>query len=416
MRRSFAAMAAEPLRALGLTARRALLLVNAHEGRNNIGAAYLARTQGVVVLQRWWPGFWLVAPLALLGLVATLRPRVVRRGAAGARGRPPAAAPWPALAAGDPAVLRQRAFPSAHVAAAGAAGRARAAGRRRGAARARSAGAGRSAACCSVRSSSSTSTGSTSTGPQRRHRRAEPREHPRARVRRPPAGPRRGLRASRHRRQTRPGGPGRARTLGAVLAESRGRSTRAGRTERPRGSRRLPAGGCRAPQPRASARRCTGAPSRFFRGRSAATAARATRHVMLGQLFAAENGATRWRRGDTTAARARAVAAAGQFEAGMQAWQAALQLKPSLPGARESMATGLQVLRALPGLDPAVNVSAGASRRVTPRLVGPSAAAARSRPTCGPRRNPGAGRTRAGCSGCARGCGPRRPCGGRSRR
>jgi 4-amino-4-deoxy-L-arabinose transferase-like glycosyltransferase len=75
LQRSLAAMGDDPLRALGLTARRALLLVNAHEGRNNIGASYLARTQGVVVLQRWWPGFWLLGPLALLGLVATLRPQ-----------------------------------------------------------------------------------------------------------------------------------------------------------------------------------------------------------------------------------------------------------------------------------------------------------------------------------------------------
>ena len=79
-------MAADPLRTLGLTARRALLLLNAHEGRNNIGAAFLARTQGVVVLQRWWPGFWLVAPLALLGLfgrpataLRSPRPRAVAR-------------------------------------------------------------------------------------------------------------------------------------------------------------------------------------------------------------------------------------------------------------------------------------------------------------------------------------------------
>ncbi len=66
--------AQRPLRALGLLARKALLLVNAHEGRNNIGPTYLARHEGVVVLRRWWPGFWLVAPFALLGLVTLARP------------------------------------------------------------------------------------------------------------------------------------------------------------------------------------------------------------------------------------------------------------------------------------------------------------------------------------------------------
>lgn len=88
MRRALEAAAADPLRALGLLAKKTLLLVNAHEGRNNIGADYLARTQGVPVLHRWWPGFWLLAPLALLGLVGVGWPRFL-----GQERAPPAMVP-----------------------------------------------------------------------------------------------------------------------------------------------------------------------------------------------------------------------------------------------------------------------------------------------------------------------------------
>lgn len=75
LRRSLDQMRDDPARAVVLFGRKLLLLVNAHEGRNNIGADWLAREHGMVTLHRWWPGFWLVAPLALLGLAAVLRPR-----------------------------------------------------------------------------------------------------------------------------------------------------------------------------------------------------------------------------------------------------------------------------------------------------------------------------------------------------
>lgn len=66
-------IAAEPGRALALTAKRALVLLNGHEGRNNIGPSFLAREFGVVTLARWWPGTWLLLPFALLGLAAVRR-------------------------------------------------------------------------------------------------------------------------------------------------------------------------------------------------------------------------------------------------------------------------------------------------------------------------------------------------------
>lgn len=88
VRRALKQAAADPPRALGLLARKALLLLSAQEGRNNIGADYLARTQGIVLLRRWWPGFWLMAPFALLGLMAVLRPALF-----GAGRLPPACTP-----------------------------------------------------------------------------------------------------------------------------------------------------------------------------------------------------------------------------------------------------------------------------------------------------------------------------------
>jgi hypothetical protein len=69
-------MADHPRRALTLLGRKALLLVNAREGRNNINPRYLAEQDGVFVLARWWPGTWLVLPLALAGLA--LGPRETR--------------------------------------------------------------------------------------------------------------------------------------------------------------------------------------------------------------------------------------------------------------------------------------------------------------------------------------------------
>ncbi|MFN2369799.1 MAG: glycosyltransferase family 39 protein [Candidatus Krumholzibacteriia bacterium] len=59
-----------PGRAAELLGRRVLALVSGWEPRNNIGAAWLAERHGVVILHRWWPGTWLVLPLAVVGLVA----------------------------------------------------------------------------------------------------------------------------------------------------------------------------------------------------------------------------------------------------------------------------------------------------------------------------------------------------------
>lgn len=61
-------LADHPRRALRLLARKTLLLVNAREGRNNINPRYLAEHDGVFVLSRWWPGTWLILPLAVAGL------------------------------------------------------------------------------------------------------------------------------------------------------------------------------------------------------------------------------------------------------------------------------------------------------------------------------------------------------------
>jgi 4-amino-4-deoxy-L-arabinose transferase-like glycosyltransferase len=66
-------MAAAPLRTAGLLAKKVLVLAGAPEIRNNIGPSFLASEYGVVTLARWWPGFWLVAPFALLGLAGGRR-------------------------------------------------------------------------------------------------------------------------------------------------------------------------------------------------------------------------------------------------------------------------------------------------------------------------------------------------------
>jgi len=60
-----------PDRAAELLGRRVLALLSGWEPRNNIGAAWLAQRHDVVILRRWWPGTWLVLPLAVVGLVAT---------------------------------------------------------------------------------------------------------------------------------------------------------------------------------------------------------------------------------------------------------------------------------------------------------------------------------------------------------
>jgi tetratricopeptide (TPR) repeat protein len=61
--------AAHPGRELQLLGKKALLLLNAGEGRNNINPRWLAEEEGVFVLARWWPGTWLLLPLAVGGLV-----------------------------------------------------------------------------------------------------------------------------------------------------------------------------------------------------------------------------------------------------------------------------------------------------------------------------------------------------------
>ncbi len=413
LRRSLAAMAAEPLRTLGLTARRTLLLVNAHEGRNNIGAAYLARTQGVVVLQRWWPGFWLVAPLALLGLAATLRPRWF----AVARPSPDVVLLLLALAGLAVAILpffvnarfRQPMLPLlAPLAAHGlltAATAVRARGRP-----ALIAGGVVLASLVVVnvdwfaldRPENDAIDELNLAGILARGYDGHPADldavyaHLGTAARLDPSDPdvpeRWGLYLQG------------AAADQLALADQTGRA--GGDASRPADAARR-----NLEQALELHRRAITLFPRSFRSYGSAGNA----HVMLGQLFARET-AGALAAGDTTAARARAVAAASQFEAGMQAWQAALQLKPSLPGARESMATGMQILRALTRAGSGNHGGAGASRRVTSWLAPVSATAARTRPTCGPRRSPGAGRTRASRSVCARACGPRRPCGGRSRR
>jgi tetratricopeptide (TPR) repeat protein len=65
--------AAHPGRELQLLVRKVVLLLNAREGRNNINPRWLAEKDGVFVLARWWPGTWLLLPLAIGGLA--LRPR-----------------------------------------------------------------------------------------------------------------------------------------------------------------------------------------------------------------------------------------------------------------------------------------------------------------------------------------------------
>lgn len=57
-----------PGRALAITVKKFAVMLSASEVRNNIGAAFLAQYEGVFMLRRWWPGFWLVGPFALVGL------------------------------------------------------------------------------------------------------------------------------------------------------------------------------------------------------------------------------------------------------------------------------------------------------------------------------------------------------------
>ncbi len=70
-------MAAHPGQELQLLLKKTVLLLNAREGRNNINPRWLAEKEGVFVLARWWPGTWLLLPLAVAGLIFVPRdPRV----------------------------------------------------------------------------------------------------------------------------------------------------------------------------------------------------------------------------------------------------------------------------------------------------------------------------------------------------
>lgn len=72
-RDALAWIASHPGRALELLGRKVLLLLNAREGRNNINPRWLAEQEGVFVLSRWWPGTWLLLPLAVAGLLLVPR-------------------------------------------------------------------------------------------------------------------------------------------------------------------------------------------------------------------------------------------------------------------------------------------------------------------------------------------------------
>jgi 4-amino-4-deoxy-L-arabinose transferase-like glycosyltransferase len=61
-------MLSHPGRTATITVKKAAVMVTALEIRNNIGAAFLAREYGIFLLGRWWPGFWLLGPFAILGL------------------------------------------------------------------------------------------------------------------------------------------------------------------------------------------------------------------------------------------------------------------------------------------------------------------------------------------------------------
>lgn len=352
VRRSLRAMADDPLRALGLTARRALLLVNAHEGRNNIGAAYLARTQGLVVLQRWWPGFWLAAPFMLLGLLAALRPRLV----AAPRPHADAALLLLSLAALALAVLpffvnarfRQPLLPllvplAGHGALVAA-----------GAWRAR----GRPLTVAAVMLLAGAVLVNVDWFHlERREADAVDELNLAGILARGYAGHPADLDgAFAHfaaAQRLDPQDPDVAERWGLYLQGAAGEqlaaADRAARAGRPEAGAAADAARRNLEQALALHRRAIELFPRSYGSYGSAGNA----HVMLGQLLASE-AAGALAAGDTAAARGRAVAAAQQLEAGTAAWRAALQLKPNLPGARESLSAAMQTLRGLPDLDPAV--------------------------------------------------------------
>ena len=62
-------MGKNPGQTLALWLKKAVLVCNGVEGRNNINPMWLARQDGVVVLARWWPATWLMLPFTFVGLI-----------------------------------------------------------------------------------------------------------------------------------------------------------------------------------------------------------------------------------------------------------------------------------------------------------------------------------------------------------
>ncbi len=62
-------MSRNPGRTLGLWWKKAVLVCNGLEARNNINPMWLAQQDGVFLLARWWPATWLMLPFAMVGLV-----------------------------------------------------------------------------------------------------------------------------------------------------------------------------------------------------------------------------------------------------------------------------------------------------------------------------------------------------------
>ncbi len=62
-------MAKHPGQTLQLWFKKAVLVCNGVEGRNNFNPMWLAQQDGVIVLARWWPATWLMLPFAIVGLV-----------------------------------------------------------------------------------------------------------------------------------------------------------------------------------------------------------------------------------------------------------------------------------------------------------------------------------------------------------
>ncbi len=353
-RRALAHAAADPLRTLGLLARKTLLLVHAHEGRNNIGADYLARTQGVIVLQRWWPGFWLVGPLALLGLAAVLRPRLFDA----PRPSPAVAPALLTLAALALVILpffvnarfRQPLLPLLSLFAAHGAivlfGAARGGVRRIAV-----------ASGCLVIAAAAVNV---SWFDLDRARNDAIDEMHLADILAKGYGGRppdlqAALRHLAHAAQLDPRNPD--------VSERRGLYLQSVAYEQLSIAERASLAGRDAGPPLAEARRhlvqaveehrrAIDLFPRSFRSHGSVGNAQ----LLLGQMTGQEATAA-LAAGDTTSARQRAVSAAGHLEAALLAWQRALDLQPNLPGGRQGLASSRQALAALPDLAPSITAA-----------------------------------------------------------